>query len=431
MFFTTRGWAALCAVCICCACRNAERVDYGAVQTLSNATQLGAAPMFAVSPKGSEAAAWVSAPNGGSDGSLYISIDRAAPAMLHDTLGPIEPHGESPPKLAYGNDGSLYALYVVSRLIPGRRFPGAAVRFIRSPDGGHTWEPPTTVTDDSVVFGSHNFHSLHVAPDGTVFVSWLDGRGGKSAVYLTRSTDGGRTWHKNSRVSVNEACPCCRTSIETAPNGVMYIAWRTVMPGNVRDIVVAKSIDSGTTWGEAHRVHADGWVFDGCPHAGPSLKLDSRGRLHVAWWTGKEGAAGVWYARSDDGEHFGEPIPLGVAKHSLPAHVQLALAGDNRVIAAWDDGTVRSPRVVSRISTNGGGSFGAQEVLSADGTVGGFPVIAVRGDSLTVAWTATPDSGAPAPDPMKMDHDKTMARPLLTVGDGHVMVRSGRMPGQE
>jgi photosystem II stability/assembly factor-like uncharacterized protein len=432
MSSVARSIAALGAALACCGCRSSAHVAYGPVEALSNATELGTAPMFAVSPRGHEAAAWVSAPDGGSDASLYVSVDRAAPAVLHDSLGPIEPHGESPPKLAYGNDGTLYALYVVVRLIPGRRFPGAALRLTRSADGGHTWAPPETVTDDSVLFGSHNFHALHVAQDGAVYVSWLDGRNGKSAVYLTRSTDGGKTWGKNVRVSVREACPCCRTSIATAGNGVMYIAWRTVMPGNVRDIVVAKSTDGGMTWGEAHRVHADGWVFDGCPHAGPSLMLDARGRLHVAWWTGKEGAAGVWYARSDDGEHFGPAVALGVAAHSLPAHVQLALGPDDRVIATWDDGTARYPRVVSRVSNDGGATFGPEQVLSAGGTIGSFPVVAVRHDSVMVAWTSTPENAAPMSDAMEHGHDdKTTPRPLLTVGDARVMVRTGRLEGTQ
>src|SRR6187549_1403929 len=170
------------------ACSDRVPVQFGDAVPLSSATRVGAAPSFAVSPRGEEAAAWVSAPDGGSDGRVYVSINGGAPAVLRDSLGPIEPHGESPPKLAYAQDGSLYVLYVVVKLVPGRRFPAAALRFARSADGGRTWGVAATVTDDSV-FASHNFHALHVSREGTVYVSWLDGRDGKSAVYLTRSTD--------------------------------------------------------------------------------------------------------------------------------------------------------------------------------------------------------------------------------------------------
>src|SRR5690606_26159532 len=126
--------------------------------------------------------------------------------------GPIEPHGESPPKIAYASDGSLDALYVVGKVVPGRRFPLAALRFARSPDGGKTWDEPVSITDDST-FGSHNFHALHIARDGTIYAAWLDGRSGKSRAFATRSDDGGRTWAPNLPISTGEACPCCRTAL--------------------------------------------------------------------------------------------------------------------------------------------------------------------------------------------------------------------------
>jgi hypothetical protein len=332
--------------------------------------------------------------------------------------------------LAYGPDGALYALYVVARLVPGRRFPAAALRFARSTDAGRSWSAPATVTDDSV-FGSHNFHALHVAGDGTVIVSWLDGREGKSAVFLSRSTDGGTTWEPNRRVAAGEACPCCRTAIATAPNSVVYVAWRTVMAGDVRDVVVARSTDGGRTFGEPSRVHADGWVYAGCPHAGPSMQVDAAGRLHVAWWTGKEGMAGVWYAHSDDGEHFSEPVALGVARRSLPAHVQLALGPGNTVVAAWDDGTGAHPRVVNRVSTDGGVTFGGVTPLSSEGTIGAFPVIAVRGERVTVAWTSTPVHPIADATAAEAEHargDTTKPMPLGTVGVAKVVLRRGRLP---
>lgn len=400
---------------------------FGAVEVLSNTTSVGAAPMFAVAPNGDQAAAWVSAPGGGTDGRLYVSVNNGAPVMLRDSLGPVEPHGEVPPKLAYEPDGTLAALYVVGKLVPGKRFPASALRFVRSSDGGRTWSEPVTVTDDGE-FGSNSFHALHASDDGTLFAAWLDSREGKSAVFLSRSTDEGRTWEPNRRISLGEACPCCRTAIATAPHGVVYLAWREVTAGNVRDIVVARSTDNGTTFGPATRVHADGWVIDGCPHAGPSMQVDSHGRVHIAWWTGKEGAAGVWYAKSADGSRFSEPVPLGVARQSRPAHVQLALTPDDRIVTAWDDGTVKLPRVMVRVSTDGGKTFAPAEQLSAEGAAGQFPVLAVRGDSVAVAWTgqsaAAHEREVKAQPNMKM---AGMTMPLHSVGDAIVMVRRGRI----
>jgi hypothetical protein len=408
------------------ACARQHAPRFRVAEELSVAGDVGTAPMFAVSPSGTEAAAWVSAPNGGTDGRLYISVGGGAPVELRDSLGPIEPHGESPPKLAYSPDGSLNALYVVTRLEPGRRFPAAALRFTRSTDGGTHWSAPVSVTDDST-FGSHNFQALYAGHDGMLYASWLDGRTGKSTVFMTRSSDGGQTWSPNLRVSNGEACPCCRTTMASAPDGTLYLAWRRVFPGNVRDIVVARSTDHGASWQEPVRAHADDWVFDGCPHAGPSLQVDDAGHVHIAWWTGKQGAAGVWYARSDDGARsFGTPVPLGVAEFSRPAHVQLALGGHDRLIAAWDDGTLATPRIVVRASKDGGATWSPTATLSDSGKVAGFPVIAAHGERMAVAWSQERGS-KPAHDGHMDMKDPDARMPLSAVGDARVMVRRGTL----
>lgn len=108
----------------------------------AGAAEPGSAPTVAVAPDGRRAVAWVTAPGGGSDGRLRVAVVNAAgravapAAELRDPLGPIEPHGEAPPKVAFGPGGALYALWVVGKDVPGRRFPLSALRFARSVDDG-------------------------------------------------------------------------------------------------------------------------------------------------------------------------------------------------------------------------------------------------------------------------------------------------------
>src|SRR4051812_49034565 len=105
-----------------------------------------------------------------------------------------------------------------------------------------------------------------------------------SAAWIARSSDGGKTWEPRVRVDRGEACPCCRTAVVTGNDGAMYMSWRHVYPGNIRDVVVAKSTDQGATWNEPVRVHADDWKFDACPHAGPAMAIDASNVLHIVWW---------------------------------------------------------------------------------------------------------------------------------------------------
>jgi hypothetical protein len=204
------------------------------------------------------------------------------------------------------------------------------------------------------------------------------------------------------------------------------MAWRTVLPGDVRDIVIARSTDRGETWSEAVRPHADDWVFPGCPHAGPSLHVGDDGTVHIAWWTGKEGAAGAYYARSTAGSQFTAPVPLGIADFSRPAHVQMAVRGQT-VVVTWDDGTIEVPRVVARTSSDGGSTFGPATLLSPDGRAAGYPVVAFSGDRVVIAWSeddpaqdAEHAHGAEAKDP-------AAPKGLSPVGRAQVIVRRGRM----
>ena len=405
---------------------------FSEARLVSSETENGATPMFLATPAGQRVLAWVSAPGGGEDGRLHVVVTDPAgaygpPATIIDPIGPIEPHGESPPQLAAGADGRLYIQYAVGKLVPGERFPVSALRFVRSEDGGRSWSAPVTVNDAGQYgeFGSHNFHALTVAPDGVLLSTWLDGREGASGVWMSRSTDGGRTWQANQPIDTDPACPCCRTGVTAAADGRLFVSWRTFLPGDIRDVVVARSDDGGATWAEPVRPRADGWVFPGCPHAGPSMRLDDEGRIHIAWWTGKTGEAGVWYARSDDGGVTFASQPMATGERSQPAHVQLATAPGGRVVVAWDDGLVAEPGVLLRESRDGGATFASQVRVSGEGRAATFPVLGVTGDSLVVAWSEMTAEAHHAKHAARPDMKKPGAvMPLPRVGQSEVWVRT-------
>lgn len=379
------------------ACRREPAVSLGDLAQASLSTGVGTAPSVALSTTGHRAVSWVSAPNGGTQSSLYVSVDGALPVKLTDTLGVVQAHAEAPPQVGFDRQGTLYVLYVVVK-DAGRRFPISALRLMRSDDAGRSWNAPVTVTDNQSAFGSafgaHNFHALTIAPDGTVYASWLDGREGATATYFTYSSDHGATWSKNVKVSVGETCPCCHTSVAAGRNGVVYVAWRTVLPGNVRDIVVARSADHGSSWSAPVRVHADNWVFPGCPHAGPSVQLDTLQHVHVAWWTGAPHHAGVFFASSvDEGKTFSAPITIAAQRIPMPTHVQLGVDVDNDMLVAWDDPNGLASTITVRLSKDDGASFGRPFAVSDSSHNSMHPSLTVNDNDAVVAWSQT-DTGA-------------------------------------
>jgi hypothetical protein len=215
---------------------------------------------------------------------------------------------------------------------------------------------------------------------------------GGPEIRLARSVDGGGTFSTSLVVDRN-SCPCCRTSIATAPDGSLYVAWRKILPEGVRDIVVARAGPDDTSFGEPVRVHSDGWVFDGCPHAGPSLAIDSNGWLHVGWYTGRETRQGVWSAVSQDGAHtFSEPVSLLTADWVPASQVALAHSSDG-LLAAWEDRTVEGGAVVLANSATTSASpptpfFRAAGRLPAiDGNAGRALFAWLDGESIRVVWT--------------------------------------------
>lgn len=389
--------------------------------------------MFLGTPAGARVVAWVSAQGGGSDGTLNVSVTPAGAeeplptTTVRDPLGAIEAHGEAPPQLAADSSGAISVLYAVGKEVPGKRFPVSAMRFIRSTDQGRTWSRPVTVNDGHE-FGSHNFHAITAAADGSLLATWLDAREGHSGVWMSRSHDGGRTWEANRPIYSEPTCPCCRTSVAVAADGTIYVAWRAILSGDVRDVVITKSTDGGRSWAAPVRPRTDGWVYPGCPHAGPSLKVDARNRVHVAWWTGKEGEAGVYYARSDDGATTFTAQPIATGERARPAHVQLATSLSGTVFLAWDDGLSEIPRVLVRRSEDGGRSFDRERVLSDPDVAATFPVVAVYGDSVAVAWSQTTAAEHHARLALQSQRNSPSAvHPLPRVGQSEILLRSGRL----
>lgn len=246
-------------------------------------------------------------------GQLFLIETKAGDVWLHSSIdggdtfdegvrinaapGEVRSHPEAQPQLRVRSMREFYVLWQTEA--DGMN----QLRFARSMDWGHTFSRPIAV--DPAGPASRSFATMEVAPDGTVYVAWLDGRdraksrAGGSAVYIARSKDRGETFEPSVRVGLN-VCPCCRPAIAFGAGKTVHVSWRALFDNDVRDFVVGTSADGGATWGEAVRVAEDGWSINGCPHSGASMAV-LNGRLYVSWFTVREKRSEVYLATSTDG----------------------------------------------------------------------------------------------------------------------------------
>lgn len=227
---------------------------------------------------------------------------------VNDIPGEVSSHAESSPQMQIRTRSEFYCLWQTRR----GEGEGSALRFARSGNWGESFSKAIDVDSGS---SSQNFFTMNVSPKGVIYAAWLDGRDrgkgrpGTSAVYLAQSTNKGQSFEKPVRVAL-DVCPCCRPNIGFNADGTVFVSWRGVLDGNVRDIFVASSSDSGATWSAPSRVAEDNWVLNGCPHSGASLAAIGK-RLFVAWHAVRDGQPTLSLAYSDNaGRTFSRRVTL-------------------------------------------------------------------------------------------------------------------------
>ncbi len=322
---------------------------------------------------------------------LYSRIEKAGASIgeLVRVNGPGEvPYSrqEAPALAVVGDEVFLTWALTHPKVTTDKPFSNE-LRLSRSADGGKTFLPSILVNDDEQVIG-HSFDSIHVAPDGVVHVAWIDGRAGQkeSGTFVTRSTDHGRTVEKNLKVDEN-TCVCCRTSLTTGPDGTLYVAWRKILPGDLRETVVARSTDGGRTFTAPVIVGHDRWVFPGCPHRPASVGTDHQGRLYVIWYTeGSDETPSIYLAYSDDkGATFSPKRKMNVSKGTFPDHPQMAVDPEGRLVVAWEEQSPVRREVVMSVSLDRGQTFSAPQKVNDK--KGQTPSLSINANGLAVlAW---------------------------------------------
>jgi len=177
-------------------------------------------------------------------------------------------------------------------------------------------------------------------------------------------------------------CFCCKTAIVSRGRDV-YVAWRHLFDGGIRDIAVARSSDSGATFSAPVRVSADNWKIDACPDDGPAMAVDGTGALHIVWPTMVHEPGGdriaIFEAASTNGGATFTPRRRVDAAAASAAHPRIAI-GPAGPAVVWDQLAEGERSGWMRVSEGA-----APVTLSA--TAATYPAIAATTRAFVAGWT--------------------------------------------
>lgn len=265
-------------------------------------------------------------------------------------------------EVAWGRDRSLVVVWSDERRA-SRLFD---VYARRSPDGGATWEAPVHLSRFPLN-GPTDYHARPLlASDGAAsfWSVWIGYRGGRSALYVNRSTDGGRTWTSPRALTGDSRSVYAHRLVHAGDR--LMVVWQDTRTGKDKIYAVTSS-DRGETWSAPARVDHLPEEKNAVVASQASVELAASGEAFAAWHDGRHGRDDVFFARSEDGgrtwagpdARLDQDEPgVGVSRH---AH--LALAGDGRVAVVWEDDRAGHEAIYLRVRS-AAGTWGPEQRLS-------------------------------------------------------------------
>ncbi len=238
------------------------------------------------------------------------------------------------------------------------------IGFARSADGGRTWSAPVDLPGTGSNVNTWD-PALAVAPDGTVYASFMLSRNGQYYPVVDASFDHGATFSQSSAlVPPDPKNWGDRDFIAVAPDGTVYVTWdygpeRTSITyicasngscafgtGDL-NVVMQKSVDGGKTWSAMSHI-SPGFPASGADSA--PLVVQPDGRIDVLY-QGYQVTNPVTYtlspaysyftASSDGGATWSAPVAVGpqagtmsLAEWWIDGAIGIDAAGN--LYATWD-----------------------------------------------------------------------------------------------
>lgn len=341
------------------------------------------------------------------DADVYIAVSRdagqsfGAPVRVNQQSGTARVGGELPPRVALGPSAPNADPPIT--VVWGAKLPRTAILAAHSGDGGRTFERHQILSSETAD-GDRGWHALALGSGGTPHVMWLDHRGLAARPKSTHDHHGdgadmaqfsglyhySMTRSSRDREVATGVCYCCKLAMAAGRGNELFVAWRHVYPGNIRDIAFAMSSDDGRTFSAPLRVSADNWELAGCPDDGPAMTVGTDGTIHVVWPTvigGESPRGSLFYASSQDGRSFTARQQIPTWGGPRPMHPQVITDTDGVLIVAWDEVIDGVRHAFARSMHFLRDGRGAGPLIALGEAPSAYPVLAMTSRGPIAVWT--------------------------------------------
>ena len=148
---------------------------------------------------------------------------------------------------------------------------------------------------------------------------------------------------------------------------------------NVRDHAIATLAPNGKP-GAITRASFDDWRIDACPHHGPALAFDAKGRRHQVWFSGGDDNGGLFYSVTAPGGRSAKALRLG----GVRAEHGDVLAAGNSIAVVWKEFDGQATTVRARWSAQGGAW--QERTLATTAGASDHPHLVGDGGAIWLVW---------------------------------------------
>jgi hypothetical protein len=301
------------------------------------------------------------------------------------------------PQLAIDGNNNVISVWT--------RFDGTNLRIqsSASADSGSTWSAPVNL---SAAGQDANLPQLAIDGNNNVIAVWQRSDGTKTIIQSSTSADSGSSWSAPVNLSAagqNAALP----QLAIDGNNNVIAVWQR-SDGTNTIIQSSTSADSGSTWS------APADISDAGGNAvNPQLAIDGNNNVIAVWRRFDGTNTRIQSSTSaDSGSTWSTPLDLSDAGQDAD-QPQLAIDGNNNVIAVWQRSDGTNTIIQSSTSADSGSSWSTRLDLSAAGQDAATPQLAIDGNNNVIAvWQRSDGTNTIIQSSTSADPASTWSTPI-------------------